>query len=172
MKKLIVLLFCIGLGVLLMLQIGKYLEKEKEYSKILIGDDVTKVYQKYGKNTWISSGELSIYLIDDGYLVITADCNKITSVSVLSIDGKWVYLNKLFPITFSYEYNYEKFNFNDIEVMYGKAFVDIGNGVSLPAYITMDGKIIYFQSNAGIMNGVYEWDIITKQINKIEKEDI
>lgn len=111
--------------------------------------------------------QVYIYQIDDGYLILTIDYDQVASISVLSKEKEWLYLKGISPISFSYDINYKDLTLERMESLYGSEWFDTGSGISLTSYITDKGKIIYFSFQNGILIGIGEIDIITKDRKKI-----
>ena len=54
---------------------------------------------------------------------------------------------------------------SDVEILYGRPHVDVGSGLSIPGYLTVDAYLVYFYVNdEGVIVRARKKDLLTNTV--------
>ena len=130
--------------------------------EFLVGDQMSKINNKY--TPYISLNSLSVYEIDNNYLVVVYDndtaqklvefsskrkCNRVQGMDLMKKDDIGQFLNM---------------DAVKLKEKLGQPHADIGSGFYIPAYITEDAYLICFEIENGVVFEVIERDLINNKI--------
>lgn len=150
MKKFIV--FMLFLAMLLVACSDSY--------KIEVGDSLSKFNDQYTPYIYLNS--LSVYKIKENYLLTIIDgSGNIQKMVEFLPNRKWSRAQGLELIRNDDINQFINVNFNQLTEKIGQPHADIGSGFYIPAYITEDMHLIFFQLENQTVISVVKRDLLT-----------
>ncbi len=130
--------------------------------KLMVGESMSNINKQY--TSYISINTLSVYKINENYLITIDDGDIIQKLVEFSSDRKCRRIQG-FSLIKNYDINqFLNINFNKLTEKIGQPHVDIGSGFYIPAYITEDANLICFKLENEIVIEVIQQDLLTNKI--------
>lgn len=130
--------------------------------KFRVGESMSNINKQY--TSYITINTLSVYKINENYLITIDDCDIIQKLVEFSSDRKCRRIQGLSLIKNNDINQFLNVNFNKLTEEIGQPHVDIGSGFYIPAYITEDANLICFELENEIVIEVIQRDLLTNKI--------
>ena len=130
--------------------------------KLTVGESISNVNKQY--TSFITVNALSVYKINDDYLITIDDGDVIKKLVEFSSDRKCRRVQGLDLIKNDDINEYLNLDFNKLKEKIGEPHVDIGSGFYIPAYITEDANLICFSIENEKVVQVIQRDLLTDKI--------
>lgn len=136
---------------------------------IKIGDSIAEISKQH--TNFISLNALSVFRTDDTYTAVVGKNGTVQKIAEFSSDRRCLNAKNITPIK-DEDLNYcLGKTLSELEEKSGAIHTDIGSGFYIPAYITENGYLIYFELDNDTVCKVTKRDII-KNVITDEKEQV
>lgn len=152
MKKIIALLFVVMF----------FFTACSSSNKFRVGESMNNINKQY--TSYITINSLSVYKINDNYLIIINDGDIVQELVEFSSERKCRRTQGLDLIKNDDINEYLNIDFNKLKEKIGEPHVDIGSGFYIPAYITEDANLICFNLENERVVQVIQRDLLTNKI--------
>lgn len=152
MKKIIALLFVVMF----------FFSACSSSNKFRVGESMNNINKQY--TSYITINSLSVYKINDNYLIIINDGDIVQELVEFSSERKCRRTQGLDLIKNDDINEYLNIDFNKLKEKIGEPHVDIGSGFYIPAYITEDANLICFNLENERVVQVIQRDLLTNKI--------
>lgn len=152
MKKIIALLFVVMF----------FFSACSSSNKFRVGESMNNINKQY--TSYITTNSLSVYKINDNYLIIINDGDIVQELVEFSSERKCRRTQGLDLIKNDDINEYLNIDFNKLKEKIGEPHVDIGSGFYIPAYITEDANLICFNLENERVVQVIQRDLLTNKI--------
>lgn len=130
--------------------------------KIRVGESMSSINKQY--TSFISINALSVYKINENYLVTIADGDIIQKLVEFSPDRKCCRIQGFSLIKNNDISQFLSADFNKLTEELGQPHVDVGSGFCIPSYITEGANLICFELENEIVIEVTQRDLLTDKI--------
>lgn len=130
--------------------------------KFEVGESMSRINNQY--TPYITINTLSVYKFSENYLVTIDDGTTIQKLVEFSLERKCLQIQGFDLIENGDINQFLNMNFNKLVEKIGKPHVDIGSGFYIPAYVTKDANLIYFELENEIVFEVIKRDLLTNEI--------
>ena len=151
MKKIIALLFVVMF----------FFSACSSSNKFRVGESMNNINKQY--TSYITINSLSVYKINDNYLIIINDGDIVQELVEFSSERKCRRTQGLDLIKNDDINEYLNIDFNKLKEKIGEPHVDIGSGFYIPAYITEDANLICFNLENERVVQVIQRDLLTNK---------
>lgn len=130
--------------------------------KFEVGESMNNINNQYTAHIAINA--LSVYEINENYLITIDDDGIIQKLVEFSFDGKCRRIQGFDLMKNGDIHQFLNINFNELTEKIGQPHVDVGSGFYIPAYVTEDANLICFELENEIVIDVIKRDLLTNKI--------
>lgn len=134
----------------------------KKNTNIQIGDSMTTINNQ--QQPFIFLNSLSVFQTNNTYTVVVEENGVVQKKVEFSSDRKCCTVQGLILVKDGDINQYLNQSLNELNEKLGEAHADIGSGFYIPAYITENGYLIYFNVENDTVFEVVKRDILTNEI--------
>ncbi len=134
--------------------------------QIKVGDSMSKINSNYIRYAKINT--LSVFKTGENYLITIDDGQTIQKLVEFSSERKCRRIQGLHLIESESLSGFLGIGLAEMTAKIGQPHVDIGSGFYIPAYITENAHLIYFEVENGIVTEGSDLDIFTNTIEQIK----
>ena len=134
----------------------------KNNSNIRIGDSMSMINNQ--QTPFIFLNSLSVFRTNNMYTIVVEKNGEAQNIVEFSSDRKCCTVQGLVLMKNEDISQYLDRSLNELKEKFGEVHADIGSGFYVPAYITEDGYLIYFEVENDIVYEVVKRDLLTDEI--------
>lgn len=147
--------------ILLLLMIVTFTGCQKD-STIQIGDSMTAINNQHKRFIFLNS--LSVFQVNDTYTIVVEENGIAQKIVEFSSDRKCCTVQGLVLAKDEDINEYLDKSLNELKEKLGDVHADIGSGFYIPAYITENGYLIYFEVENDILYEIVKLDLLTNEV--------
>ena len=136
---------------------------------IKIGDSIAEISKQH--RPFISLNSLTVFRTEDTYTAVIGKNGTVQKTAKFSSNRKCLNANGITPVNNKALNYYLDKTLSELEEKSGAVHIDIGSGFYIPAYITENGYLIYFELDNDTVCKVTKCDIINNVITD-EREQV
>lgn len=128
----------------------------------MVGDSIRSINKQ--RMPYISINVLSVYKVNENYLIIVADGEIVQKLVEFSSDRKCRRIQGFDLVNNSDISQFLNVDFNELTEEISQPHVDVGSGFYIPAYVTEDANLVCFELENEIVIEVIQRDLFTNKI--------
>lgn len=148
--------------IIILLLIASILSGCKNNLNIRIGDSMTMINNQQTPSIFLNS--LSVFRTNNTYTIVVEENGMAQKIVEFSSDRKCRNVQGLVLLKNENVNQYLDKSLNELKEKFGEVHADIGSGFYVPAYITENGYLIYFEVENDIVYEVIKRDLLTDVI--------